>query len=204
MLFESTFKTVATSAQAVYKCKGSKFIAHIFNFENENEFRNELIKIQQQHTKANHHCYAWRLTTDRRIFRVNDDGEPAGSAGKPILNVMLSADVTQCGCVVTRYFGGTLLGVPGLISAYKTAAEEALNTAGIVELNITEQHTIEFNHEWTHFIHNLLKQHQATIISNQQNQTCLITFKVNKAKALHLTNLLLSEFPLKGNVLFKN
>ncbi|MBL7926057.1 MAG: YigZ family protein [Bacteroidia bacterium] len=204
MLFEATYNTINATAEAIFRIKGSKFIAHIFTIETENDFKNHLLQIKQQHPKANHHCYGLRLTTNRSVYKTSDDGEPAGSAGKPILNALLSADVTQCACVVTRYFGGTLLGVPGLINAYKSATEMAIHLAGISTHEITEQHTVKFDFEWMHIIQNLLKQHQAKIISIQQNEHCILTFVVTKTHAQNLISKLLNEYPLKGNIRFIN
>lgn len=113
MLFDDTYTTIKQATEGLCKDKGSKFLAFGFPISNEQEVKKYLEILRGQHPKANHHCYAYRLGTDRGQFRVNDDGEPSGSAGRPILNVLLSKNVTNILVVVVRYFGGTLLGVPG-------------------------------------------------------------------------------------------
>lgn len=144
MLFEDTYKTITGSAEGLFKDKGSKFFAYAYPIEDESEVKELVDQLKKEHFKAVHHCYAYRLGQDRTNFRVNDDGEPSGSAGKPILNVLLSKDITNILVVVVRYFGGTLLGVPGLINAYKTATQEALVNAEIVEKTVNEIYEVRF------------------------------------------------------------
>ncbi|MDI9878319.1 YigZ family protein [Flectobacillus longus] len=144
MLFEDTYKTITGSAEGLFKDKGSKFFAYAYPIEDESEVKELVEQLKKEHFKAVHHCYAYRLGQDRTNFRVNDDGEPSGSAGKPILNVLLSKDITNILVVVVRYFGGTLLGVPGLINAYKTATQEALVNAEIIEKTVNEIYEVRF------------------------------------------------------------
>jgi uncharacterized YigZ family protein len=144
MLFEDTYKTITGSAEGLFKDKGSKFFAYAYPIEDESEVKELVDQLKKEHFKAVHHCYAYRLGQDRTNFRVNDDGEPSGSAGKPILNVLLSKDITNILVVVVRYFGGTLLGVPGLINAYKTATQEALVNAEIIEKTVNEIYEVRF------------------------------------------------------------
>jgi uncharacterized YigZ family protein len=144
MLFEDTYKTITSSAEGLFKDKGSKFFAYAYPIEDESEVKELVDQLKKEHFKAVHHCYAYRLGQDRTNFRVNDDGEPSGSAGKPILNVLLSKDITNILVVVVRYFGGTLLGVPGLINAYKTATQEALVNAEIIEKTVNEIYEVRF------------------------------------------------------------
>jgi uncharacterized YigZ family protein len=145
MLFEDTYKTITGSAEGLFKDKGSKFFAYAYPIEDESEVKDLVDQLKKEHFKAVHHCYAYRLGQDRTNFRVNDDGEPSGSAGKPILNVLLSKDITNILVVVVRYFGGTLLGVPGLINAYKTATQEALAEAEIIEKTVNEIYEVRFD-----------------------------------------------------------
>jgi uncharacterized YigZ family protein len=119
MLFEDTFKTIRTPAEGIFKDRGSKFLAYAYPIEQENEVKPLVENLKKEHFKAVHHCFAYRLGLDRSNFRVTDDGEPSGTAGKPIFNTLLSQEITNILVVVVRYFGGTLLGVPGLINAYK-------------------------------------------------------------------------------------
>ena len=130
---DDLYKTILKPAESNLRDHASKFIGYLYPVRNEEEIKNILSELKKQYYDATHHCYAYRLGTKGEIFRANDDGEPSGSAGKPILNQLLSAQVTNTLAVVVRYFGGTKLGIPGLISAYKEATKEALNAATIIE-----------------------------------------------------------------------
>lgn len=125
-MFTDSYLTVKQPAQGLFKDKGSKFIGYIFPIQSVEDVKGILVELKAEHPKARHVCWALRLSTDRSVFRVNDDGEPSGTAGKPILNTLLSANLTQVCVAVVRYFGGTLLGVPGLIHAYKEASLAAI------------------------------------------------------------------------------
>ena len=125
------FKTIKSNSEGLFKDKGSKFYAYAFPIQNEEDVRFYLETVKAEHPKARHACYAYKLGIEETNFRANDDGEPSGSAGKPILNTITSFDLTDTFVVVIRYFGGTLLGVPGLINAYKEATKEALSIAEI-------------------------------------------------------------------------
>ncbi|MBS1531433.1 MAG: YigZ family protein, partial [Bacteroidetes bacterium] len=117
MLFDDTYLTIEKPAEGVFRDRGSKFMAYAYPITSEPDIKLIIAGLKQEHPKANHYCYAMRLSTDRSVFRINDDGEPSGTAGRPILNVLLSRNLTNLVVVVVRYFGGTLLGVPGLINA---------------------------------------------------------------------------------------
>lgn len=132
------YRTLGGDAEAVFKDKGSRFLAFAFAITDEDAFKARLAQLQEQHPKAVHYCYAWRLGASGSHYRAHDDGEPSGSAGRPILGQIDTKQLTDSGVIVVRYFGGTLLGVPGLIRAYKTAAAEALSLAPIVEKEITQ------------------------------------------------------------------
>lgn len=133
MELNDTYNTIATPAEGVFRDKGSKFIAYIYPIFSEAEVKPIVQQLKTDHPKARHHCWAYRLGRTGDDFRVNDDGEPSGTAGRPILNSLLSAGLTNILVVVVRYFGGTLLGVPGLITAYKSATVEAIRNSTIVE-----------------------------------------------------------------------
>ncbi|RZL34499.1 MAG: YigZ family protein, partial [Pedobacter sp.] len=124
MLFDDSYKTINGAAEGIFRDKGSKFIAYAYPIRSEEEIKPLINNLRSEHAKARHFCYAYRLTPDRSVYRINDDGEPSGTAGRPILNCLLSEDLTNIIIVVVRYFGGTLLGVPGLINAYKNASLE--------------------------------------------------------------------------------
>src|SRR5258705_6714827 len=123
MIPDDVYKTIASMAKGSFRDRGSKFIAEAFPVTTEQEMKKNLSEAKKKHHKANHHCYAMRLTPDKNNFKCSDDREPSGSAGKPILNVLLSNELTDVLVVVSRYFGGTLLGVPGLINAYRSATQ---------------------------------------------------------------------------------
>ena len=133
---KDSYLTVEGNAEAIFKEKSSKFLCYAFHVESEEEIESHLERLRKQYYDATHHCYAWRLGPFGERFRANDDGEPSSTAGKPILGQMLSREVTNCLIVVVRYFGGTKLGVPGLIAAYKESAAAALDASKVVECTV--------------------------------------------------------------------
>ncbi len=139
------FKTVSAVTKGEFKDRGSKFFGYLFPIKNEVEFQQKLSEIKSKHLKARHHCFAYQLL-DKSKFRYNDDGEPSGTAGKPIYNQLLSYDIVNVGCVVVRYFGGTKLGTSGLINAYKQGAIAAINTALIITKYQTKKAKISFDY----------------------------------------------------------
>ena len=132
MMFDDTYKMLSAPGEGLYKEKGSKFIATAFTVMSEDEVKSALAEVKKKYYDARHHCYAYMIGPDKACFRSSDDGEPSGTAGKPILNQILSKDVTNVCVIVVRYFGGTLLGTGGLIVAYREASKAALD-AGEVE-----------------------------------------------------------------------
>jgi uncharacterized YigZ family protein len=182
MLFDNTYKTISKLSEGIFRDKGSKFIAYAYPISSADQLKDILSDLRNMHSKARHFCWAYRLTPDRGIFRFNDDGEPSGTAGRPILNAMLSADLTNILIVVVRYFGGTLLGVPGLINAYKTAAVEAINAADIVEKQISDIYQIDFNYLEMNDVMRILKEEKINILDQQFDNQCQIIFEVPKAQ----------------------
>ena len=164
MLFEDTYKTITGSAEGLFKDKGSKFFAYAYPIEDESEVKDLVDQLKKEHFKAVHHCYAYRLGQDRTNFRVNDDGEPSGSAGKPILNVLLSKDITNILVVVVRYFGGTLLGIPGLINAYKTATALALQLSPIIKKPIEIPYELNFDYHQMNEVMMLVKHYNCSVV----------------------------------------
>ena len=142
MLFEDTYKTIENKSEGVFKDRGSKFIALAYPIGSENEAKKILADVRKEYHDACHHCYAYRIGADKQQFRSSDDGEPSGTAGKPIFNQIQSKDLTNIFIVVVRYFGGTLLGVPGLINAYKSATLDALNNAVSVIRTINDVYEV--------------------------------------------------------------
>jgi uncharacterized YigZ family protein len=164
MLFDDTFHTILYAAEGAFRDRGSQFLAYAYPVGSEADIRTHLDALRKQHPKANHHCYAWRLGLDRNRYRVNDDGEPNGTAGRPILNTLLSRDLTNVLVVVVRYFGGKLLGVPGLINAYKMATVAALDAAPVALKTITEPYQVRFPFEATHEVMRVVKEHNLTVL----------------------------------------
>src|ERR1035438_4724191 len=142
MLFDDNYKTISSSSQGIYKEKGSKFIAYTFPVKTETEIKAHIEKLKKEHHSARHHCYAYRLHPDKSVYRMNDDGEPSGTAGKPIFGQIQSNDLTDILIVVVRYFGGTLLGVSGLINAYRSAAVEVLKNSTFINKTVIEKYQV--------------------------------------------------------------
>jgi uncharacterized YigZ family protein len=180
MLFEDTYLTIENSAEGQFRDRGSKFLAFAFPINAEKDVKELLTRLRAEHPKANHHCWAMRLSPDRSIFRVNDDGEPAGTAGRPILNVLLSRNLTNILVVVVRYFGGTLLGVPGLINAYRTAAEEALNNAVTIEKTVNDVYSISFNYQQMNEVMRIIKEENPVVLNQQFDNDCVLQISIRK------------------------
>jgi uncharacterized YigZ family protein len=182
MLFEDTYKTILKPSEGIFRDRGSKFIGYAYPVRSEEKTKDILAQIRAEHPKARHYCWTLRLTPDRAIFRLNDDGEPSGTAGRPILNTLLSNDLTNIFVVVVRYFGGTLLGVPGLINAYKTATIEALQAAEIVEKTVNDQYQLDFDYLDMNAVMKIVKDENLEIISQQFDNQCIIELSIRKAQ----------------------
>jgi len=183
MLPEDSYKTVSSISQGIYKDKGSRFIALACPVKSENEVKEQLSKWRNEYHDAQHHCYAFRLGKDHPVYRVNDDGEPSGSAGRPIYGQILSCDLTNILIVVIRYFGGTKLGIPGLINAYKTAAREALDKSTIVEKTIDLNFEISYDYLAMNEVMKTLKEENAAILVQTLDNTCFLTFSIRRNRA---------------------
>jgi uncharacterized YigZ family protein len=179
-LFEDTYYTIETGVEGIFRDKGSKFIAYAYPFKDESKLKDIIAELKAMHPKARHHCWAYRLTPDRNVFRLNDDGEPSGTAGRPILNVLLSKDITNVLVVVVRYFGGTLLGVPGLINAYKTATLDAMTNAEIVEKTVNDVYRVAFEYLQMNEVMRILKEEQVAIVDQHFDNNCVIKIEIRK------------------------
>jgi uncharacterized YigZ family protein len=180
MLFDDTYRTIETPCEGLFRDRGSKFLAFAYPIASEQEIKAIITTLKTQHPKANHHCWAMRLSTDRSVFKFNDDGEPAGTAGRPMLNTLLSRELTNILVMVVRYFGGTLLGVPGLINAYKQAAEDAINHAIIIEKTVNDVYRVSFNYLQMNDVMRLIKEENITILSQQFDNDCNIEIAIRK------------------------
>lgn len=188
MLFDDTYQTIAKPAEAIFRDKGSKFLAYAYPIRTETEIKDIIAKLKTEHPKANHHCWAMRLSPDRSVFRVNDDGEPSGTAGRPILNVLLSKNITNVLVVVVRYFGGTLLGVPGLINAYKTSTEMALAEAQVIEQTVKDVYAINFEYLQINEVMKIVKDEQLTVLNQNFDNDCSITLAIRKMQVNTVLN----------------
>ena len=182
MLFEDTYRTIEKPTEGLFRDRGSKFLAYAYPIISDAEIKEIVAHLKSLHPKANHHCWAMRLSIDRSVFRVNDDGEPSGTAGRPILNALLSRDLTNLVVVVVRYFGGTLLGVPGLINAYKVATEEALKQAVIVDKTINDVYTIAFDYLQMNDLMRIIKEDNLLMVKQSFDNDCSIQLSIRKTQ----------------------
>jgi len=172
------YNTIEKPAVAEFKDRGSKFLAYAFPILSVDEFKEKLNEIKKEHPKATHHCFAYRLGLDGNSFRVSDDGEPSGSAGKPILGQIDSRELTNTLVIVARYFGGTLLGVPGLISAYKSAAALALQLTPVAMKAVTERYNLQFDYTQMNDVMAILRSCQCVIVENETQLFCRMVVDV--------------------------
>ncbi len=168
------------SSEILYKEKGSKFFGYAFPVTTEAAIKQHLIELKKQHHSARHWCYAWQLGKEYNSYRVNDDGEPSNSAGMPIYGQIKAFDLTDVLVVVVRYFGGTKLGVGGLITAYKTAAQMALQNSNSVEKTIDEEFLLTFDYPEMNTVMRIIKEQKLTILNQQLDVNCRIVISVRK------------------------
>lgn len=176
------FLTIDKPGVAEFKDKGSKFIGYAYPIKSADEYKVALQEVKALHPKASHHCFAYRIGLDNNLFRSSDDGEPSGSAGKPILNAIDSRDITDVLVVVVRYFGGTLLGVPGLVNAYKTTASLSLQTTPIIQKPILVIYELQYNYTQSNIVMSIIKQLNCTIIKNETQLFCMMKVGVIQSK----------------------
>lgn len=175
------FNTIEKPSMAEYKDRGSRFLAYAFPVLSVDDFKKRIRELKEAHPKAAHHCFAYRLGVDGTNFRSGDDGEPAGSAGKPILGQIDSKGLTNTAVVVVRYFGGTLLGVPGLIAAYKTASSFALQLTPIVQKPILQAYSLEFSYDLMNEVMMVVKRFNCQVLQNEMQLFCHLKIGVPKA-----------------------
>lgn len=180
MLFNENYKTITSKSEGFYKERGSKFISFAIPITNETDVKEFLEKIKKEYHDARHVCYAYILGFDKCAYRMNDDGEPSGTGGRPIYGQLLSFDLTNILVAVVRYFGGTKLGVSGLINAYKTATQDALNNAEIVTLEITDVYEIIYAYSMMNDVMRIMKEESLEQISSSFELECKISFQVAK------------------------
>ena len=177
---KDSYKTIKTPSEGFFKDRGSKFFGYAYPITSEQELKLKIEDLKKEHHTARHHCYAYRLKQDYSVYRANDDGEPTNAAGKPILGQIDAKELTNVGVVVVRYFGGTKLGVGGMMNAYKTAALEALNNAEIIECTIDEEFEISFGYPEMNTVMRFIKDLGVEIKSQKMEMDCKIIFAIRK------------------------
>lgn len=192
------YYTIAQPGIAEFKDKGSRFVAYAFPVNSVDEFKEQLAAVKKEHPKATHHCFAYRIGLDGTLFRVSDDGEPSGSAGRPILGQIDSKSLTNVLIIVVRYFGGTLLGVPGLINAYKTSASLVLQVTPLAKKPVMVHYRLQFDYPLMNDIMVTLKRFECVVVK-QDNQLfpmleiaipkANLTEVIEKLESLHLLEL---------------
>ncbi len=186
MLFEDTYKVLSKPASGEFKDKGSKFYAYAFPVLTEEEVKIHLQDLRKKYYDARHHAYSYILGHDKANWRANDDGEPAGSSGKPIYGQLLSHDLTNTLIVVVRYFGGTKLGIPGLINAYRSAAKEAIEHSEIIEKKIEDIYEISFAYSDMNTVMKILKDEDISPLTTDFQINCKLQFKIRKQESYRI------------------
>lgn len=180
------YRTLAGDSEAVLRERSSKFLAFAYHVEDEKQIRERLDALRKKYYDATHHCYAWRLGPKGEPFRSNDDGEPSSTAGRPILGQMLSKQVTDALIVVVRYFGGTKLGVSGLIDTYKAAAAAAIEANRIVERTVDDTVSVVFPYMAMNDIMRVIKEAGPTIVEQQFDTVCTVTLRIRRSRTPEL------------------
>ncbi|CAL2064209.1 YigZ family protein [Tenacibaculum sp. 190524A05c] len=188
---KDTFKTIVKpSEETLFKDRNSKFFGYAFPVNSEEDIKQSLEDLKKIHPNAGHHCYAWQLGTENIRFRANDDGEPSNSAGQPIYGQIQAFDVTNVLIVSVRYFGGTKLGVGGLINAYRTSAKLALEASEIIEKTIDVHYKLTFGYDMMNKVQQIIKKQQLEIISQKLELNCEYVISVRKNDAENLYQLI--------------
>ena len=178
-----SYKTIARPAETTYRQLSSKFLVYAYPVESEAEIKEHLDVLRKRWFDATHHCYAWRLGAHGEQFRANDDGEPSSTAGKPILGQLLSQEVTNCLVVVVRYFGGTKLGVPGLIAAYKESTAQVLAECEIVERTVDVVLRVEFSYIVMNDIMRIVKDMQPKFLGQEFDNVCTMHLSIRESES---------------------
>ena len=181
--FKDSYLTIAEPAEAIYKERSSKFLTYAYPVESEEEIKELLDALRKEYYDATHHCYAYRLGPQGETFRANDDGEPSGTAGKPILGQLLSADLTNCLVVVVRYFGGTKLGVSGLIQAYKESTADVIAVSKIIEKTVDRIIKVDFSYISMNGVMRIIKDMNPRIDEQIFDNLCTIKLRIRESEA---------------------
>ena len=176
------YLTIEKESVAEFKDRGSRFLAYAFPISKSEDFKKRLNQLKEEHPKAAHHCFAYRVGTDGNNFRSSDDGEPSGSAGRPILGQIDSKELVNMAIIVVRYFGGTLLGVPGLINAYKTSAVLALQANSIVKRPVCENYRLQFDYTILNDVMRIIKKNDCVILKQELQLFCIIETSIPRSQ----------------------
>lgn len=186
---KDTYNTISKESEfSLYKEKGSKFLGIVIPVQNEDEIILQLEKVKSKHHKARHWCYAWQLGLEETVYRVNDDGEPSNSAGQPIYGQILSKELTNVLVIVVRYFGGVKLGVGGLVTAYKTAAQLAIESAKIITRTIDKEFRLIFEYKDMNKVQRIIKKHQVQIVNQKLELHCEYQISIRKSEVEKIIN----------------
>lgn len=182
MAHEDSYKTILGDAEGLFKDKGSRFISYAYHVENEDEIKEHLTVLKKKYYDATHHCYAWRLGPKGESSRSNDDGEPSGSAGKPILGQLLSKEITDILVVVIRYFGGTLLGVPGLINAYREATVDVIENSEVITMTEEAYFEVIFPYLAMNDVMKIVKSDLPRVVEQEFDNLCRMVLAVPRSE----------------------
>lgn len=185
---QDSYRTLAAPAEATLRERGSRFLAFAYPVASEPEIRGRLADLRKTYYDATHHCYGWRLGPEGGMQRSNDDGEPAGSAGRPILGQLLSHGVTNALVVVVRYFGGTKLGIPGLIASYRSAAAAVIEAGGMAERVVEAMIGVRFSFMAMNAVMRIVKEEQPRIVEQRYDNLCTMTLAIRRSRAEALTD----------------
>ena len=187
------YQTIEKESVAEFKDRGSRFLAYAFPISSAQDFKKRLKELKEEHPKAVHHCFAYRIGTDGNNFRSSDDGEPSGSAGRPILGQIDSKELTNIAIIVVRYFGGTLLGVSGLVNAYKTATSFALQVNPVIKKPVLINYRLEFDYTILNDVMRIIKKNECIVLKQELQLFCMIEMAIPRANlelcVLQLKNL---------------
>ena len=198
---KDTYKTIAFPAEGRFKEKGSKFLAYAYPVSNEQQIKEITISLKKEHHSARHHCFAWRLGADLQLYRVNDDGEPSGTAGRPILSQIHQHELTNILIVVVRYFGGILLGTSGLTNAYKLAAADVLLNAVIIEKIVESTIEIKFDYTAMNDFMLVMKEFQLEMKESHFDLNCNVKIMVRKKLTELVMDILLKINKLSASII---
>jgi len=176
------YLTIEKESVSEFKDRGSRFLAYAFPISSAEDFKKRLKELKEEHPKAVHHCFAYRIGTDKNNFRSSDGGEPAGSAGRPILGQIDSKEITNVAIVVVRYFGGILLGVPGLINAYKTSVSFALQSNSIIKKPVYENYRLQFDYTILNEVMRIIKKNDCLILKQELQLFCMIETSIPRSQ----------------------